>query len=160
MDDFDIAILNILQLNARCSCEQIGETIGLSASACQRRIKKLKASGLIQNEVALLDRNQLSGLVTVIVDVTLTQGGEKALDDMVKVLNGANQVQQIYYVSGEADFVVILICQNMEEFDQLSRQLFMAQGNVKKFSSKIVIQSTKTNSAIPISIHNVVVNQV
>jgi len=151
MDEFDIAILNRLQLNARMSSEEIGAQIGLSASACQRRIKKLKAGGYIKKEVAVLDETKFKGLVTVIVDVTLEVGGEQALDKMLGVLNQTPQVQQIYYVSGEADFVVILICQNMAEFDQLSRKLFMSQDNIKRFSSKIVIQSSKVETFLPLT---------
>ena len=107
MDEFDRAILNIVQGNSRLSTEDIGYQVGLSASACQRRIKKLKAAGIIKKEVAILDRDKLEGFTTVIVDVMLEKGGEAALDDFIYRLNQEKRVQQFYYTAGECDFVLI-----------------------------------------------------
>ncbi|MEP3413488.1 MAG: Lrp/AsnC family transcriptional regulator [Gilvibacter sp.] len=143
MDEFDRAILNIIQFDSRSSAEDIGYQVGLSASACQRRIKKLKGLGIIKKEVAIVDRDKLEGFTTLIVDVCLEKGGEKALDDFINRLNREKRVQQFYYTAGEVDFVLIIVVKNMNEFDKLSRCLLMSNANVKKFHSKVVIQSNK-----------------
>ncbi len=150
MDDFDSEILNIMQSNCRISTEQIGDIVGLSSSACQRRIKKLKAQGIIQKEVAILDRDKLDGFTTVIIDVNLDKGGEKALDDFIDRLNNEKRVQQFYYTAGEVDFVLIIVVKNMSEFDSLTRRLLMSNSNVKKFNSKVAIQSNKLGLEVPV----------
>ena len=150
MDHFDLEILNSLQADARRSTEELGEQIGLSASACQRRIKKLKTSGVIDKEVAVINSSKLPSYITIIVDIILEKGGEKILDKVIGQFNSEPQVQQIYYVAGEADFVIVVICQNMEAFDQLSRRLFMDNNNIKKFISKVAIQSCKVGTALPL----------
>lgn len=150
MDEFDRAILNIVQGNSRLSTEDIGYQVGLSASACQRRIKKLKAAGIIKKEVAILDRDKLEGFTTIIVDVMLEKGGEAALDDFIYRLNQEKRVQQFYYTAGECDFVLIIVVKNMSEFDELTRRLLMSNGNVKKFHSKVAIQSNKLGLEVPI----------
>ncbi len=151
MDKFDLALLKELQVDARQSTEVLGHRVGLSASACQRRIKKLKYRGLIQKEVAVLDSNQFSGLTTIIVEVVLDSGGEKALDDIIERFTGEVHVQQLYYTAGEVDFVAIFVVEGMNQFDTLSRRLLMADPNIKKFHSRVVIQSNKVSTSLPIS---------
>ena len=150
MDSFDCAILKALQANSRISTEQLGNEVGLSASACQRRIKKLKAMGIIQREVAILDRDKLSGYTTVIIDVVLEQGGEAALDNFIEMLDNESRIQQFYYTAGEVDFVLIIVVKDMAEYDQLTRRLLMANANVKKFSSKVAIRSNKLGLEVPL----------
>ncbi|MEW6991445.1 Lrp/AsnC family transcriptional regulator [Colwelliaceae bacterium 6441] len=150
MDDFDSAILNVLQTNSRISTEQIGDIVGLSPSACQRRIKKLKTDGIIKKEVAVIDRDKLESYTTAIIDVNLEKGGEKALDNFIDKLNHEKKVQQFYYTAGDVDFVLIVVVKNMAELDSLTRRLLMSDSNVKKFHSKIAIQSNKLGLEVPI----------
>jgi Lrp/AsnC family transcriptional regulator, leucine-responsive regulatory protein len=149
VDDFDSAILNILQTNSRISTEEIGDVVGLSPSACQRRIKKLKTDGIIKKEVAIIDRNKLDNYTTAIIDVTLEKGGENALDIFIDKLEREKQVQQFYYTVGDVDFVLIIVVKSMVEFDTLTRRLLMSDPNVKKFHSKIAIQANKLSLEVP-----------
>ncbi|NRB67593.1 MAG: Lrp/AsnC family transcriptional regulator [Vibrio sp.] len=150
MDAFDYHILRALQNNSRISSEVLGAEIGLSPSACQRRIKKLKQHGVIKQEVAVLDAGQLPGFITTLVDITLERGGETALDEFIHVLEAESQVQQFYYVAGDVDFVVIVVTRDMKAYDALSRRLFMSNQNIKKFSTKVVIQPGKVGLELPI----------
>lgn len=145
MDSFDCAILDVLQSNSRTSSEELGELVGLSASACQRRIKKLKESGIIEKEVAVVDRHKIGNYTTAIIDVTLEKGGGESLDSFIKKLNQEELVQQVYYTAGDVDFVLIVVVNNMNEFDDFTRRLLMSEVNVKKFHSKIVIKSSKVS---------------
>ncbi|MFN3015768.1 Lrp/AsnC family transcriptional regulator [Vibrio coralliilyticus] len=150
MDAFDHHILRALQNNSRISSEVLGAEIGLSPSACQRRIKKLKQQGVIKQEVAVLDAAQLPGFITTLVDITLERGGEAALDEFMHALEAESQVQQFYYVAGDVDFVVIVVTQDMKAYDALSRRLFMSNQNIKKFSTKVVIQPGKVGLELPV----------
>lgn len=150
MDAFDHHILRALQSNSRISSEVLGAEIGLSPSACQRRIKKLKQQGVIKQEVAVLDASQLPGFITTLVDITLERGGETALDEFIHALEAESQVQQFYYVAGDVDFVVIVVTQDMKAYDALSRRLFMSNQNIKKFSTKVVIQPGKVGLELPV----------
>lgn len=150
MDSFDKSILQQLQQDSRISTEKLGERIGLSASACQRRIKKLKQAGVISKEVAIIDRSKVKGLITVITEVTLEKGGEAALNEFMAQAEKEIMVQQFYYVAGEVDFIVIAVTESMDEYDRLSRRLFMANDNIKKFTSKVAIKSYATDLSIPI----------
>lgn len=150
MDTFDKHILKLLQQNNRLSTEKIGELVGLSATACQRRIKKLRESGVIHKEVAVLDGVKLGNYVTVIVEVTMKQGGSKVMDQFRQQMQNHANVQQCYYVTGEHDFVLIITCANMLEYDQLTRQLFLDNTNIHKFRTTVAMENVKIGFEIPI----------
>lgn len=150
MDNFDRQILTALQRNSRISSEVLGAEIGLSASACQRRIKKLRQQGVIEREVAILDPSKLVGFITVIADVTLDRGGEDVLDDFIAQLESEPQVQQFFYVAGDVDFVVVAVTRDMKAYDALSRRVFMANSYVKKFTTKVTIQTGKASLELPL----------
>ena len=149
MDSFDYRILDALQLNSRISLEALAHDIGLSSSAVQRRIRKLKTEGVIAAEQAVLNPQKIPGYLTAIVDIELVSGGEKMLDAFIYKMEEHANVQQVFYVAGDADFVVILVAKNMEEFDALTRTLFMSK-NIKKFTSKIVIKTPKASLKVPL----------
>ena len=150
MDAFDCQILQALQINSRVAHDELGDQIGLSASAVQRRIKRLRSEGVIRGEHIIVDAQKVPGYVTAIVDVVLASGGEAVLDAFKGRLLSCPAVQQLYYAAGDADFVVILIARDMADFDALSRALFMTP-DVQKFTSKIVIQTTKASLSLPLS---------
>ena len=150
MDGFDLAILKHLQQDCQISSQALGEIVGLSASACQRRIKKLLEQGVIKNQVAVLDSTKIPGYITVIVDVELERGGEDALDSLTLSLQKVPQVQQVYYTVGYSDFTVIIVAKNLDDYDKLSRKLFMNEPNVKKFVSKVAISTPKASLSVPL----------
>jgi DNA-binding Lrp family transcriptional regulator len=150
VDQFDRSILKLLQQDSGISTEAIGHHVGLSSSACQRRIKKLKASGIVEKTVTLLNRNKLNRFATIIVDVLLEKGGEKRLDEVVQKLHEDPRVQQIYYTAGEVDLVLVIVVEDMPSFDRFTRELLMSDSNIQKFHSKVVIQSPKIGLDIPL----------
>ena len=150
MDGFDRKILKLLQENCRITTEELGVQIGLSATACQRRIKKLKDSGNIRKEVAVLDGITAGGYVTVIVEVVMKQGSVKNIDKIkIQMLNNP-RVQQCYYVTGNNDFILIVTAENMREYEKLTRELFFSNTNIQKFHSTVVMENVKVGLEIPL----------
>ncbi|MBM7037257.1 Lrp/AsnC family transcriptional regulator [Vibrio ulleungensis] len=150
MDNFDHLILTSLQLNNKKTSEELGAEIGLSATAVQRRIKKLRELGVIEKEVAILNSNILGGYVTVIVDVTMVKGGTPVIDEFKKKALSHPEVQQCYYVAGEKDFILIITAKNMQRYEAITRELFLDDDNILKFTSNVTMQSVKMNLSIPI----------
>lgn len=151
MDSFDRQILDLLQQNCRLSTEKMGHQIGLSATACQRRIKKMRDDGIIEKEIAVVDGVGLGGFVTVIVEIELKQGGTVPIDQFKAAMLEYSEVQQCYYMAGSTDFIVIVTAANMREYEQLTRTLFLDNQNIKKFTSKVVMENIKLGLALPIN---------
>ena len=143
LDSLDLQLLRILQIGNRLSTEQMGSQIGLSATAVQRRIKRLRDSGVIKKEVAVLDAIAVGGFITIIVDVTIKQGSIKSLKGFKQLMLDCPQVQQCYYVTGNDDFIIIVTIENMLEYEKLTHNLFFSNDNIQKFNSTVVMENVK-----------------
>ena len=150
LDSLDLQLLRIVQTNNRLSTEQMGSQIGLSATAVQRRIKRLRDSGVIKKEVAVLDAIAVGGFITIIVDVTIKQGSIKSLKDFKQLMLDCPQVQQCYYVTGNDDFIIIVTIENMLEYEKLTHKLFFSNDNIQKFNSTVAMENVKVGLDIPI----------
>jgi len=150
VDILDKKILKELQKNNRISSEDLGVIVGLSATACQRRLKKLRQSNVIRKEIAVLNGIELDNYVTVIVEVTIKQGATQNIDKFKKKMLDCEQVQQCFYVTGQADFILIITTKNMLEYEKLTKKLFFADNNIQKFHSTVSMENVKVGLNIPI----------
>jgi DNA-binding Lrp family transcriptional regulator len=151
MDQFDRRILQRLQDDARTTTDDIAEAVGLSATAVQRRIKRLRAQGAIVSEVAVIDPAAVGLGLRVIVGVELIQGSRADLIDPFKRRMAAQpQVQQCYYVAGEFDFLLIVLARDVADYERLSRQLFFEDANIKRFTTTFVLDAAKVGLQVPI----------
>jgi Lrp/AsnC family leucine-responsive transcriptional regulator len=150
MDTLDKKILKQLQENNRISSEDLGMIVGLSATACQRRLKKLRQSNVISKEVAVLSGVEFDSYVTVIVEVTMKQGATSNIDNFKKRMLACEQVQQCFYVTGQTDFILIITAKNMLEYEKLTKKLFFVDNNIQKFHSTVSMENVKVGLSIPI----------
>lgn len=150
LDDFDKKILRELQRDNRISSEQLGQMIGLSATACQRRLKRLRVSKVISKEIAVLNGIELDNYVTVIVNVVMKQGGTANIDNFKQRMQINEHVQQCFYVTGDSDFILVITAKNMLMYEQLTQKLFFVDDNIQKFSSMVVMDNVKTGLSLPI----------
>ncbi len=150
LDAFDLNILALLQENTRITSEDIGIQIGLSATACQRRMKRLRETGIIEKEMAVLNGLSFGGYVTVIVDIIMKHGGAATMNKFKQQMMCNQAVQQCFYVTGSSDFVVIIVARNMLHYEQLTQALFYNNENIKKFTSTVVMENVKVGLTIPL----------
>ncbi|MEO9653941.1 Lrp/AsnC family transcriptional regulator [Marinomonas sp.] len=149
MDSFDHHILKIMQLNSRLTTEKIGQEIGLSATAVQRRLKALRQSGVIEKEIAVLNTSSLRGHILVIVEVTLKQGGAATVNNFKMKAANYPEVQQCYYVAGENDFILVIAAISMKRYDIITQELFLDDESILKFHSNVVMRNVKVGLNVP-----------
>lgn len=145
MDDKDLEILTLVQSNARLTAEAIGFEIGLSPPAVQKRLKRLRETGLIEKEIAVLSPAKLGREMTVIVQVMLERESRVRLDAFKRRMRSAPQVQQCYYTTGEADFILVVVVQNIKEYEEFTQEYFFDESNVNRFTSSIVMDRVKVS---------------
>ena len=152
MDLFDIKILNIIQRDNRQSAEKIADRVGLSPSAVQRRLKRLRKEGIIEAEVAIISPEALGRGLTAIVGVIIDKERRlsQALAEFKKLMLETPEVMQCYDVTGEADFIVIITVKDMPEYETVSRKLFIENPNVRRYKTSLVIRRVKTGTMIPL----------
>jgi DNA-binding Lrp family transcriptional regulator len=150
LDPFDLAILRILQKDNTVPQRVIGERVNLSAPSVQRRIKRLEASGIIAAQTATVDPAGFGPALTIVVQVELNVETGGAIDVVKQSFIDAPEIQQCYYVTGEADFVLIILVQDMSEYEALTQRLFFSNKTIKKFKTFVTMDRTKVSLEIDI----------
>jgi DNA-binding Lrp family transcriptional regulator len=149
LDDFDRRIVARYQRDTQVPAHTIGKAVGLSAAAVQRRLKRLRATGVIR-EVAELTPKAVGLPITCVVAVDLDRERAADLDRFKKKVLALPEVQQCYYVTGQTDFVLIVLARSMEDYDDFTRRVLLDDGNVKSFTTMVVLDRVKTGVAVPV----------
>ncbi|MBE0402697.1 Lrp/AsnC family transcriptional regulator [Halomonas citrativorans] len=144
LDNFDQNLLELLQKDCQTPLRELAETVHLSTASVQRRIQKLKSNGFIQANVAVLDPDKLGQVITLLVEVQADKTHTADLE-LLKAQFSGPEIQQCYYVTGEADFMLILLVPSMRRFQELSDTLFHHNPNVKWFRTMVVLERVKTS---------------
>jgi Lrp/AsnC family transcriptional regulator, leucine-responsive regulatory protein len=148
IDDFDLKILQLVQENNQTPQREISDRVGLSAPAVARRLQRLRANGVIRKDMAIVDEYALGRPLTIVVEVTSESERLDLLDDMKRRFAACPQVLHCYYVTGEADFILIMNVKDMDEYTALTRLLFFDGGNVKSFCTSVTMEKVTGTVAI------------
>lgn len=152
MDRFDALILDALQHNARLTADALSPEVGLSPDACRKRLARLRASGVIEAEIAVLDPARVGRGLILIVEVTLQNERAADLDRFKTRMQDAHEVMQCYYVTGKADFILILSARDMAEYEDFTRRHFFSEDNILRFGTSAVMDRVKTGFFVPAAI--------
>lgn len=145
MDEKDLEILKLVQGDARQTTEDLGKCVGLSTAAAQKRLKKLRQTGVIERETAVLSQPTLGRDLTVIVEVTLERESRMHFETFKKKMRTVPVVQQCYYITGQADFVLIVVVGDIKEYEAFTQDHFFDESNVSRFTSLIVMDRVKVS---------------
>jgi DNA-binding Lrp family transcriptional regulator len=151
LDRLDLAILACLQADSRTIAEVIGAKVGLSAAAVQRRIKRLRESGVIEKEVAVLSPRALGLSMTFVIMVEMERETLSVLDVFRRQVQADDYVQQCYYVTGQADFVLVVTCPDMTAFEAFTRRMFFDNPNVRHFTTSVAMDRVKVGLTLPLA---------
>ena len=105
LDVKDLAILRLLQNNARMSVKEISEAVQLSTTPVHERIKRLESNGVIKQYATLIDGAKVRKGLMVICYVSLNQHSKKSGTQFIKLINELPEVVECYSISGEFDFM-------------------------------------------------------
>ena len=152
LDTFDISLLNVVQNNNRLTSDALADLVGLSATACQRRLKKMRDQKVIVGDVSIISPSSVGRPITMIVGVTLKNERADLTDSFKRSMMKTPEVMQCYYVTGEADFILIITVKDMLDYELFSRRFFQENPNITKFNTNIVVDSVKVSLTIPIDI--------
>lgn len=150
LDTFDRQILALYQSDVRLPAEQIGAQVGLSAAAVQRRLKRMRETGVIQAETAQLDCGKLGLGITAIVHVDLVDESARATQAFRDTVTQRKEVQQCYGVAGNVDFVLIVIVPDLAAYDAFCTACLLHDTNVRSFTTQIVLDASKRYGALEV----------
>ncbi|ALN93279.1 Lrp/AsnC family transcriptional regulator [Lysobacter gummosus] len=152
LDRFDRQLLNLVQEDAGQTAERLAEQVALSPSAIQRRLRRMREDGVIVRQAALLDPRQIGKPTFFIVSLQVERERPELLAQLRRWLSAQDQVQQVFYVTGEADFVLVMTAPDTENFDALMIRMVEDNPNIKRFTTNVALSLVKRGLTIPVSL--------
>ena len=152
LDAIDARILDILQQDAGLSVAEVADRVGLSASSCWRRIKRLEDSGVIRKRVTILDPALLGLDFEVYAIVKLDLPSTEHLERFEAAVAGWSEVVQCATITGREDYVLRIVTSDMHAFDKFLREKLLALGIVSDCESHIVTRGVKNTTTLPLGI--------
>ncbi len=150
LDRFDRQLLNIIQDDSGQTSERLAEQVHLSPSAVQRRLKRLRKDGIIARECAVLEPKKIGRPTFFIVSLQVERERPELLAELRRWLSREPHIQQAFYVTGEADFVLIVTVPDTDAYDELMSRLVRENSNLKRFTTSVALGVVKRGLTIPV----------
>lgn len=150
LDEIDLRLLDLLQHDATRTLDDLGEQVGLSPSAVQRRITRYRKSGLIASQVAVLDPQRVGPAVLAVVLLTLVHESLEHHQQFTDKMRATPEVQQCYAVAGAWDYAVVLATGSVGHCRQLGNTLFKTDDNIRRYETLLVFDAAKTGLTLPL----------
>lgn len=143
LDALDRRLLEQLQHDASQTNQALAQAVGLSPSACLKRVKRLKEAGVIVQQVVLLDPRKLAPCLHMVVEIIMARDHRALYQRFVERVMQEDEVKQCYQVTGEVDFVLIVEVVSMEAYDDFCDRVLYTDDNLQKFRTLISRQRNK-----------------
>ena len=150
LDRFDRKLLDAVQRNADVTAEELACQVGLSSSAVQRRLRRLKVQGVIEATVAVIDPLAVGRTSFFVVGLQFEREKHDLLARLRGWLIAEPAVQQAYYVTGEWDFVLIVAARGIQEYDAMMARLLAENPVIRRFTTHVALAVPKRSLAVPV----------
>lgn len=154
-DGIDLRLLEALQADASLTNQALAQQVHVSPPTCLRRVRRLRESGLLQRQIAILDLERVGQLLghglQAIVEVSLDRQGQAEQEAFEARVVQDEAVQQCYRVSPGPDFVLVVHVADMPGYLALAQRLFTADANVRNVKAFFALKRAKFEPRIPLS---------
>ncbi|MEM6746385.1 MAG: Lrp/AsnC family transcriptional regulator [Pseudomonadota bacterium] len=144
IDDFDRKILRALAKDGRLTNAKLAEHVGLSVSACHRRVQELQRTGAIKGYRAVLDPHHLERDFMAIMTVSLGQHTKKDQESFERAMEAASQVTECHNVTGSVEYILKVEVADLGAYKQFHTEVLGQQPGVVGIMSYIVMETTKS----------------
>jgi DNA-binding Lrp family transcriptional regulator len=140
LDNVDRNILHLLQVDARTSNVKLAMEVGLSPSACLRRIKLMEQAGVIRGYTALIDATQSESIMAVIINITLERQTENYLDKFEAAVRRHPEIRECYLMTGGSDYMLRVDVENAGAFERIHKEVLSTLPDVLRIHSSFSIR--------------------
>lgn len=148
LDKFDIAILKVLQEDARATNVEIARKVNLSPSPCLRRIRNLEKSGVLRGYRADIDRKEVGLGLTVFVEIKVGHHNRENAVAQQEALLAVPEIVSCFLISGDADFLAEVVVEDLAAYERLLTKTLLAMPGVTDIRSNFAIRSIKTGGPL------------
>ena len=150
LDSFDLKILRIMQRYGRISNADLAEEVGLSTSACHRRLLRLFNNSTISAVVALVNERVVQLNLTVFVEIKLLRQVDEVLEEFERSVRLIPEVLECHLMAGSADYLLKVVVSNGEDFERIHRKYLSRLPNVSNMTSSFSLRKVFKTTALPI----------
>lgn len=150
MDRADAALLQALQADSSRPLAELAERVGLSPSACHRRVRALEERGLVAGYAARLDPRRLGLMVEVFVEITLTSQSREAMDRFEEAVGSFDDILECHLMSGQADYLLRVAATDLDHYDRIHRNCLARLPGVSAMHSSFAIRRIKRMAGYPV----------
>jgi len=147
LDDFDQKILIELERDGVLTAAALAERIGLSASACHRRVKALEAAGVIEGYAAILSEKALGRSATVFVAVTLEDQRRETMAKFERAVALCREVQDCHLMTGESDYLLRIVIADDDRYQRIHQDTLSRLPGVRRLVSNFTIRTVFRRAA-------------
>ncbi|BBU95243.1 MULTISPECIES: Lrp/AsnC family transcriptional regulator [Providencia] len=152
IDKTEIKILKLLQDDARITNQVLAEKVGMSASPCWRRVKKLEEENIIQGYRAILNRKKIGLGVMVFVRVIIDSDSEAEAQKFEQEVTELENVVACYSIGGDTDFLLQVVSHDLDSYADFAMTVIRRLPGIKEMQSMFVLKEIKPLDAYPISL--------
>jgi Lrp/AsnC family transcriptional regulator, leucine-responsive regulatory protein len=147
LDEIDKKIIAALQAEGRLPIVDLADRVGLSATPCQRRVKRLEEEGLIVRYAALVSPAAMGFGLQALVEVTLEDHSEKTVEAFEAAIRARAEVVACYAVTGDMDFLLHVFAPDLNSFSDFALKALLRMPGVKGTRSSFIMQAVKSDLA-------------
>ena len=152
MDQIDARILRTLQNDSSRPVAELAAEVGLSSSACHRRVKLLEEAGVIAGYVAKLDRAALGFPIKVFVEIALSSQSQEALKAFETAVLRFEEILECHLTTGRADYILRVVARDVADFDNIHRNCLARLPGVSSMQTVFVLRSIRERQGYPIRV--------
>jgi Lrp/AsnC family transcriptional regulator, leucine-responsive regulatory protein len=153
-DNFDLALLELVQRDNLTPARRLGEAVGLSESAVLRRLRRLRRDKIIAADISVISPAAIGRPLTIIALVSLERESAAIVDTFARRIGARAEVRQCWYVTGESDWIVVLQLDSMAGYEPFTREMFLANPNVRSFRTLVAMREVMSQAGVKIAPRN------
>jgi DNA-binding Lrp family transcriptional regulator len=150
LDRLDRRILAELQRDGKLANAELAGRVGLSESACLRRVRLLEQNGVIERYAALLNPAQVGMSVSFMIRITLKGQTDRDLGSFESAVRGVPEVAECYLTTGESDFVLRVVARDAADFERLHSKVLTKLPGVARVESSFILRPVVKNGGLPL----------
>ena len=155
LDTTDLAILKMLQTDARLTIKEMAAALHLSTTPIFERIKRMDRQGVIERYVAILNQRLLGKKLTAFIDISMKEHSKDAIEGFVNEVTNYPEVMECHHVTGESDFHLKVVMEDVEAYNQFVLDKLSTVPNIGKVETRFSLSERKRTNVLSLDLDTV-----
>jgi len=148
----DRGILTELQRDSRLTMQQLAERVGMSSSACWRRVRALEEAGVIDRYAAIVNPRRAGFMLSSMTLVSLARHEQHNVENFVREVRRHPEVLECFATSGEADYHLRVVVEDIDAYNRFLEEFILKLPGVSQVRSNIILKEIKADTALPFKV--------